>query len=696
MKNVKLYLLFIVLINTLLFSVSLNVRTNYFTNTISSDNHQWLTAVTLKFAKNWYEEGALNLKLGMYEKPNSIEYNSLESRDIYPSYLPGCVVPIYFLALLNRTEPNLKMVYYFNAFNQLAISLLLSLFIFFVVFKYTQSSVIAFFSSLLCSAFIFLNPVASYYFLRTYFADTAVIVYFVIFIILEYLILQNSKNKWLWIQGLVAGIGIFTDWLFVFIIVSTIVIRFFHYNFKSQLKNTFILMVFPFLAMLFYLYQMVYFNQFKALAHKFIQRTGHTKEAINKCEFNILKFSDQFWNVYIENGYDKIGKYVIIFTFGIVLLLLVWEVYNRFKNKVFNPNIIFSIALIIVLSIFSQVYFFKCHSVVHNFSIVKFNVLLSIVSFGLLPVLVFQKFEEMRIKKNALVVFVPFMILFSFLIGKVNAEYFKFFPKDNLEYNQVAEFFEKHIKKTDVVFSNNYPIPALPPQQISFTMKEAHLVNNLFEIDSITKSIVSNYDIVFFDKTDNFILYPKDFQELIKQSSDRFESDVFTLFRINKSIFKEILYNKEKDLELLLQTQNYNYEFLELLSKSPEFKNYDSIVKQVLDSFELRTLNTEVKLLTFKFESLNDKKHFKFITFAEGATDIPLNFMVHLVDENNTVQYFDFIPKHNTNKWEKGKLYSFDIELTKDCSNCKIKLALYVINNGEFESKSDLITINVE
>jgi len=86
-------------ITVAVFDYTVEIRKPYF-GELSDGLSMFLTGSTLEFAKNWYIEGPLNLKFGMFENPRSIEFTNLSSRGAYLSYLPGSIIPIYSLSVI--------------------------------------------------------------------------------------------------------------------------------------------------------------------------------------------------------------------------------------------------------------------------------------------------------------------------------------------------------------------------------------------------------------------------------------------------------------------------------------------------------------------------------------------------------------------------------------------------------------------
>jgi len=98
-KNKKLYhVINISIIIGILFLFLLFIQNQKIVNLDHYDgDNQWLTASTIKFVNNWLQDGIINDKFIMYEDFKSIEFEN-DSREIYNSYPPGCIIPVFIFA----------------------------------------------------------------------------------------------------------------------------------------------------------------------------------------------------------------------------------------------------------------------------------------------------------------------------------------------------------------------------------------------------------------------------------------------------------------------------------------------------------------------------------------------------------------------------------------------------------------------
>lgn len=77
-------------------------------------SHTWLTCNTLIYARNWCREGAAALRFQMVGYPPSVETPELKDRQVYASYPPGPVFPVWLAAKAAGVEPSLALIVALN------------------------------------------------------------------------------------------------------------------------------------------------------------------------------------------------------------------------------------------------------------------------------------------------------------------------------------------------------------------------------------------------------------------------------------------------------------------------------------------------------------------------------------------------------------------------------------------------------
>lgn len=499
------------------FSYSVEIREPWY-GELSQDNHQWLTGSTILFSKNWYQEGPSKLGFAMLCNPASIEFTNLSSRDPYMSYLPGCLIPIYIMGVLTGTEPNVSMVMSYNLCNHFCIAFLLSI----MIFVFLRQIKIDYLNSILFAIIpIFLElllPGPLYWHQNVFFADQAVILPFVLYIFLE-VIQDGLKGKYekvlCILQNIILFYGIFTDWLFVFIALTVYLKRIieekikFNRNIKLFFKESFKFWLIPVLAFIFYITQILFFNQLQDIINIFFLRSGFSEKGSQ-----YIMMGPSILRDHIVFGYGEIGAYALCFTFVIVAALLWFISFEKIlKNDVdLKIKRIGTLMAILLIPCMLQVLIFRNHSIVHNFSVLKFAVSLATIPFVLGPISIYLilksriKIPDIRLglsKKskidfNLLLIFLVVFAAVSFYLVDEHLDYTYRFPKNNHNYSVLGDSIQRNTQYSDIVFSPDFEISEIPPQQLSYSMKRVYKINSIGDIGGYTKGISGYHIVVMF------------------------------------------------------------------------------------------------------------------------------------------------------------------------------------------------------
>ena len=534
---------------------------------LSDVHHQWLSGSTIKFVNNWYKEGPLSLKFGLIENPQSIEFPTLLSRKPYPSYPPGIVLPLYILAKMVGYELTPSMLMKYNLLNQFFIAILLSL----TVFCFLRQLKFDYLNSVLLSVvpiFIeFFTPATMYWHQNVFFTDQAIILPFVLFIFLE--IVKGNINKKLILrticilQALVMFYGALTDWFFVF--VSFVV--WLNRILKREMGNTLysfakssLIFWFPFvLAILLFVIQLYSLDILPLIVDRFMFRTGLSSSG----EKYIHGFFRKFWIGHIREGY---GIFAIITLWGSLFLLIIGifvKMLQKFTNNKGKINIhILSFISYLIVPCFLHTYFLRNHSVIHDFSALKYSLPLAVIPFVLAPILLLSIFNAQttniyiegmaliinKTKINIKIYLVSFTLpLVLLTISMTDAEYYtKFFPEPNLEYRRIGEFISSNTTYSDIVFSTVYSVPKNPPQQLSYTRKRVYKIKTLDDIYEKVKDVKGDFVInLFMPKQYGLNNILNRLEPLEFQSSS---TDNYSIFKINGHIFMERYQNNSKKI----------------------------------------------------------------------------------------------------------------------------------------------------
>jgi len=441
-------------ITFVVFEHTVEIREPWF-GELSNNNHQWLTGSILKYSKNWYLEGPLNLKFAMLENPRSIEFPTISSRDPYTSYPPGTVFSIYFASEIVGHEPTTALVMDYDLLNHFLIAFFLSIMIFFFLRQLKIDYLNSFFFSIIPIFMELLLPAPLYWHQNVFFADQAVILLFVLYTFLE-ISRDNINNRYLFkflniIQNVVLFYGFLTDWLFVFIALTVYIKRIIDGEIVLSKK------IYPFIkGSLFYWFAPLLALFLFAIQLYILGTIGHTlSEALIRTgmsqNITVVGYSQNGLNMfmgYFDMGYGPIAVSALLVSIYTFILISILAYYRSYKQKInYNVENVKKILYLIGILLFPcilQVLVFSNHSILHDFSVLKFSLSFATVPLVFLPLLVFFMFEnsffknfsyELSIFKRFNIdfrLFIIFLIVFaasSSYVAYENPNYKNFFPQ---------------------------------------------------------------------------------------------------------------------------------------------------------------------------------------------------------------------------------------------------------------------------
>ena len=485
-----------------LFAHSVEQRAPWF-GVIDTGVHEWLTGSTVKFAKNWYREGPIELKFQMLEEPSGVEFPTLEDRGAYLSYAPGSVLPVYLLAKLIGRPPSAAMVMRYNLFNHFAIAFLLAVASYLLLLKL---GVIRGFATVLSIIPVGLQlnmGAPMYWHQNVYFSDQAVILFFVGIITLEVFRedIRNTKyaSVFALFYALVSFYGTLVDWFFVVVLFVIFLKRCALMEFgKSAIDWGWGAVLFclpPTIALgLFSLQFGSPLQMLNGLAEIAALRSGSIE--ISQ-DFNV-GFNERIWQHVLPYGYGETASYVLLA--AVAGLILVGLGLIRGGSHLSAFKAIRQTWVYLVLSIvpcLMHIYLLQNHSWIHDFSVLKFGIFLSIGPFLLVPtlcLLICRDWFSARflavinlnfLKVGGIGLLVLIFICMANFLDQANARAFHYFAfKQPREYLLIGSFLEAESSYQDIVFSPHIEIPNAPPIMLSYSMKRVYFRPNLENLDA--------------------------------------------------------------------------------------------------------------------------------------------------------------------------------------------------------------------
>ena len=544
-RSLTVSFLLIFIIISMLFILSINLRSEWFGN-ISVENHQWLTASTINFTRNWLEENPFKIYFLQLKNPPSVEFSTLADRAAYQSYPVGSLLPVYLLGLLNAGTISAKVVMVVNLATQYLISLILTCTLFCVLTQAGIHNNYACLSALFSGITYIFLPGNLYWHQNVYYADQAVMLPFVLYIcleiILKYTDINPSTAKALKaLQFITAFYGASCDYLFycvgIVILFKRLIFKEFGTKRKDFLKN-FLHFALPFfLALAFFAFQIIISDGWESLYAKFTYRTGLSQSG----EKAIGNFLNAFWFGHMKKFYGPASTYII---FASIALLVITALIAAFKKKTDKQtsrkvNMLFEFTSLILLPCLLQITLLKNHSAVHSFSTLKLSLTLATIPFLLLPCLfcVIAGNGKAKFKSTSLVITLA-LILNTFYITSVYPIHENLFSESD-DYS--AELFLKHHTSfEDIVFSSNYQIAIEPPHQLAYSEKRVYQVDSIEQVAEKVKDIETDYSINVFvdtrwntDESANDIIL----QPLIEKADNTITQDSYVLYEISKESY---------------------------------------------------------------------------------------------------------------------------------------------------------------
>lgn len=507
-------ILLLCLLAGLLFEYTSRIREPWF-GELSPDGHNWLTAQTVHFTRNWFHEGILESRFGMLQNPPSVEFPTLESRMVYVSYPPGSLLPVYAFSRLTGREPSPALVMRYNLINHLLIALSLSLTVFLLLVRSRHSHGSALVLAVIPMAVELLMPSPLYYHQNVFFTDQAILLPFALFVLLEVARGSTAPGRAqrcvAWLQAGLLFYGMLTEWLFCFVALTVYLKRALNGELGRQWR--------PFLAgsslywlpaagaMGLFALQVSLLDGWGIAVERFTFRTAASPDGREY----VKNFFDQFWRDHVGNAFGEPALPLLWGSLAVLLVVSALTVIRlRKRGQVADEDCqLLSAVALLLLPCFAQVYFFRNHSVIHDFAALKFSLPLATVPFVLAPLLVLRQFgqrltdlyvEMPGIFRRAApgttkfpVLVVLILFLAGYYVGTQHGRFASFFPERG-DYG-AENFLARHTSFEDIVFSPHYSIPPVPPQQVSYSMKRVYALTSLDEIREKLGPIEADYSV---------------------------------------------------------------------------------------------------------------------------------------------------------------------------------------------------------
>ncbi|MBL7813212.1 MAG: hypothetical protein JNL57_13400 [Bacteroidetes bacterium] len=456
-RHIPIFLFCLVI--AVLFSVSVVRRLPYWGG-INRWHHQYLTGSTLKFTTNWYEEGFLLLKGAMVENPPGPEFGTgLKARKFYVSYGTGSQIPVWLLARISGNPPSVRMIQGWNLFNQFLIGLILG----WIVWSSFAGKTTRWLG-LVPPAFYYFLPVSMYYHMPVYFSDQAVILWVVLYgwLYCRRFAPGGVPKSQSVLLAFVAFYGTLTDWLMLFVVAGFFGVSFIMKRRSWQWKPIIMEWLPVVSASLLVALHAWYLGEWETLLGRGLLRASSAPASYGPP----TPFAQKYWGEYV--GWIP----SILVWAGVLTIALYTTLFYRKRNPV---PALFGFFLSLGLAFLLHTFVLRNHAREHEFSALKWQILLA-----LLPVLPFF----IRVFQSRTVLVAGLMGSAAYLVWQWPNNLNLFEPPE-LEGMEAAQWLKTHAAKDEIWFGANFEIPDNPPQLLAISRKRVYPVQKLKDMESL-------------------------------------------------------------------------------------------------------------------------------------------------------------------------------------------------------------------
>lgn len=514
-----------------------------------ASGHEWLTASTVIFSRNWYLEGALKLRLLQLWNPRSIEFPDIASRQVYVSAPPGTVIPIYITSCLLGTEPSVAIVHGYNLVSHCLITLTLALTVYYVL---RSHSFTVFSCSLMaCAAicFFLLFPVNMYGFQNIFYSDQAVVLPAVLFIFLELVRVNHASCSLRIAQSVVLLWGCYTDW-YMWVVagvayIMRLVLSEKPCNIRSWMLVSLEFWTPPVLAFLVFLVQLSSQNMLPA----FLKRITVHGALADNATLPWQVFLNTWWGEHVSKFYGTFSLPSFIWLFISACLLILAASVDRLRCRHNKDSCHYAVRLLALASLPPPLYThsLRNYAYPHDFSTHKLSVTIALVVFAVLPLMgmcIVDAFCDGKTSKRGQLVsglmresciLLPFLIVVA--VNMLYAsETWRYRPahigrRSNNPFEPLGTFLRQATRYDDLVVSPHIEIGSRPPQFLSYSNKRVYLTADTFRALSKVMSAGDQVQHVAVLVGTNS---PSDFSSILAHAYDVQHGSDCTLYRIRR------------------------------------------------------------------------------------------------------------------------------------------------------------------
>lgn len=504
----------------------------------NADNYnEWVTASSLRIVNSWLTDGIIKDNFVMYEDFASVEFENNSNRSAYVSYPPGSLIPLFLSArIIGKEEISVAFIKTFAQYQYYLSVLFLALFFYacLITLELKSKPLIILLPITLSTLWSFL-PFNVYYMKNVFFSDQAVIPLSIIFFLIEVLLcnkrLTHYRKPLQILSAMILFVGLLNDYYFFCIAVvvcfARIINAFQNHPDKSFLNNvvsdtwmTILSLICA--ASLFFIQLLSVPNGLKLLAITFNIRTGSGVE-----HGGIQLLAIHHFNV----GFSVFFLPILI---GVTIFCVIFPfIRNKFSEKM---QMVIRWLSIITLSSVLHTAILREHSIVHEFSMLKYNLVFTFMIFTIIYWLYARYITSSFkiIKKYSVLMLIIISCLSIYGLNDLIHYNKKFYNKrmDGADHS-IAEFIRRNTNYYDVVYSPDFEINVNPPQDLAISRKRIYKILSLDEIPVKELPDHAMINVLISKETKENNIWSK------LKNDDVFaeESDKLCLFKFSKRSF---------------------------------------------------------------------------------------------------------------------------------------------------------------
>lgn len=470
----------LLLVISCLFAATVIIRLPWMECLSPEEPFDFVTAVSVRTVNEWFREGALESRLGIYPFPKVTDPNLKpfpDYEEVFPGYPPGLFLPLYVYAVITGRPCHTALVTAYGMLCHFLTALFLAGTLYLCTIRVNGSRWTAVLLALIPAILALFAPCAIYYFQKTYWSDIQVLALYPALVMLEVAWdiarSRDSRSAQRVIAGLQAAtvfFGVLTEWLFGPLLIVLLAKRFLLDRQGKSLRG-FVRMTLPLVVpaaiamVLFFVWIVLLFGitAIGSLAGKFLIHSG--------ISWDVDRFHRVFWGTYIPEAFGQAGAWAILGSIAVCVAVTVAYLLRRLasgrRHRLAEHLMLYSWLLWAPCVMHSLI--LREHSLANVFSTAKYVIPLAALPFGLLPLTIaafLQPASDSPVQTSRRLVWqlVPALMLIAgaSVVAAVEFPRYRQFYKPCADYEEISSVIREHSTEDDAVFGWFRCFPSYP------------------------------------------------------------------------------------------------------------------------------------------------------------------------------------------------------------------------------------------